>query len=223
MKTCVTPPYSRPKNRAPRGFPNFHPLFFLIGPARAAGRGVSLQAQGARGSLQRNFAQILGLLHHFAILLPDDWLQALTERCVTDIENIQPLGSGGGDDLRYALSLAETQALPEPYKERLRARIRKVAPQVVNRDPAEWKGYCIRPLKLVSDPNSLVADLLQAEVQLNLDYLIDEQSSEGSWDPVWDWGEFYPADWEQARLEWRGRLTLEALRTLNAFGRISTK
>jgi hypothetical protein len=30
----------------------------------------------------------------------------------------------------------------------------------------------------------------------------------------------YPAVWPQARLEWRGEITLETLTTLRAFGRI---
>lgn len=28
----------------------------------------------------------------------------------------------------------------------------------------------------------------------NIDYLIDEQSSEGSWDPAWSWSDFYPQE-----------------------------
>ncbi len=180
------------------------------------------------GSLARTFddfliiprAQIVGLLYHFAHLTPHDWLEALTERTVSDIEDIKTLGAGGGDDLRYALSLEETKTLPEHFKGRLVARLREVIPGAVSRDPAQWSSYCIRPLKVVSSPDSIVADLLQDEVQANLDYLIDEQMPEGSWNPVWSWGDFYPADWEKAKLEWRGHLTLEALSTLKTFGRI---
>ena len=57
-------------------------------------------------------------------------------------------------------------------------------------------------------------------MQLHLDYVIDHQTAEGTWEPVWTWGELYPEVWPQAKLEWRGEITLETLTTLQAFGRI---
>jgi hypothetical protein len=180
------------------------------------------------GSLARIFdgfqviprAELVGLLHHFSSLVPAAWLTALTERTVADVETIAPLGSGGGDDLAYALILAQTQGLPQPFKERLSARIRSVVPQVVSRDPGEWGTYCITPLKVAPSPESIVADLLWDDLGVHLDYQIDQQTPEGTWDPVWSWGDAYPEAWEQAKREWRGHLTLEALTTLRAFGRL---
>ena len=179
------------------------------------------------GSLARTFdgfliiprAEIVSLLHHFSPLVPDDWLNDVTERTVTDIEAIEALGTGGGDDLRYALGLAEMEELPQHFRHRLLARIRAVIPTVVNRDPQEWGSYCISPLKLAPSPQSSVADLLWDDLQVHLDYQIDHQTPEGTWDPVWTWGDFYTDVWEQAKLEWRGHLTLNNLITLRAFGR----
>jgi hypothetical protein len=180
------------------------------------------------GSLARTFddfliiprAQLLGLLWHYASIVPGAWLQALTEHTLDDIEQIETLGTGGGDDLVYTLSLAETKALPERFKIRLLALLRPAVPAAVSRDPAQWSSYSIRPLKVVTSPGSPVADLLEVDVQRNLDYLIEEQTPQGSWDPVWSWGDAYPEHWEQAKLEWRGHLTLEALTTLQTFGRM---
>jgi hypothetical protein len=182
------------------------------------------------GSLARTFdgflviprAQIVGLLHHFSIQVPADWLAGLTERTVTDIETIEPFGSGGGDDLRYALSLAETPALPDHWKDRLAERIRAVVPDVVSRDPEEWDTYTITPLKIVSSPDSLILDLIEDAVERHLDYQIEHQSPEGTWDPVWTWGDAYPDVWEIAKREWRGVLTLRTLTVLQAFGRIES-
>jgi hypothetical protein len=182
------------------------------------------------GSLARTFddflviprAQIVGLLHHFSAQFSTDWLADLTERTVADIETIEPFGSGGGDDLRYALCLTETPALPQRWKDRLMQRIRTVAPAVVSRDPAAWDTYTITPLKIVSSPDSPVLDLIEDAVQRCLDYQIAHQSVEGSWDPVWTWGDAYPDDWAKAKREWRGVLTLETLTVLRAFGRIES-
>ena len=180
------------------------------------------------GSLARTFddffiiprAQLVGLLHHFSRDVPAPWLAALTERTVADLETTEALGTGGGDSLAYALSLAGEEALPERYRERLLDRLRAVVPGAVSRDPAEWHTYCIRPLKVVHAPDSPVADLIADAIQAELDYQIEHQSSAGTWDPVWTWGEAYPEAWQQARHEWRGHLTLEMLTILHAFGRI---
>lgn len=180
------------------------------------------------GSLARTFdhfliiprAQLVGLLHHFSTDVPAQWLEDLTERTVVDVETIDQLGTGGGDDLAYALSLAEEEVLPERYRERLLGRLRAEVPRAVSRDPAQWDTYCIHPLKVVHSPTSPVIDLIEDAVQADLDYQIGRQTPEGSWDPVWTWRGAYPEAWEQTRQEWRGHLTLRTLTILRAFGRI---
>jgi hypothetical protein len=180
------------------------------------------------GSLAKTFdgflviprAQLVGVLHHFRSLVPAGWLEDLTEKTVLDIEIIEALGTGGGDDLVYALSLAETRALAAGYRERLLKRIQKVTAEVVSRDPAEWTTYCITPLKVAPSPDSAVAGLLGDALENHLDYLIANQTDAGFWDPVWTWGDNYPGAWALARQEWRGHLTLDALTSLSAYGRI---
>jgi len=180
------------------------------------------------GSLARLFdgfviiprAEIVGLLHHYSSLVPAGWLEDVTECTIADIEAMEALGTGGGDDLCQALSLAETEQLPQHFRDRVIARVRGVIPTVVTRDPEQWGSYSMPPLKLAPSPQSIAADLLWEDLQVNLDYEIDHQTTEGTWDPVWTWGDFYPDAWEQAKLEWRGHLTLSALTSLDAYGRI---
>ena len=40
----------------------------------------------------------------------------------------------------------------------------------------------------VDTPNSLIANVIKDEVELNLDYLIKSQGEDGSWPPTWSWG-----------------------------------
>ena len=181
------------------------------------------------GSLARTFddflviprAELVGLLHHYSTLVPAAWLEELTERTVRDLESIEALGTGGGDDLVYALSLAETEALPGPFRERVLSRLRLEVPRAVSRDPAEWTGYCITPLKVAPSPASAAADMLGELLETHLDYSIENQSVSGAWDPVWSWGDAYPEAWARARQEWQGCLTLDSLVTLEAFGRLT--
>jgi len=165
-------------------------------------------------------AKIVGALHHYGDLVPEEWLATVTEQTVADIETITPFGSGGGDDLVYALSLAEEDALAEEFRTRVVTRLRAVFPEVVNQNPNEWGTYCISPLKVVASPHSPVADLIWDAIHEHLDYQIDHQTPDGAWDPVWSWGDFYPQHWQGAKVEWQGHLTLETLTTLRAFNRI---
>jgi hypothetical protein len=180
------------------------------------------------GSLARTFdgylviprAQLVAHLNHYAKLVPADWLAELTEATVHDIEEIEPLGSGGGDDLRYALALASEPAVYPRLRERLLRRLEGVVPAAVSLDPEEWGSYVITPLKVAPTPDSPVAHLVRGGLEAYLDLLVERQSVEGCWEPVWTWGEFYPDVWPEVAREWRGELTLETLLALEAWGRI---
>jgi hypothetical protein len=181
------------------------------------------------GSLARTFddfliiprASVVGLLHHYAALVPADWLAGLTEHTVATLETIEDGAfAGGGDSLRYALRLVETKALSQAYKDRLVSRLDRLSRKFVSCDPQEWGGYVATPLKVAPVPDSLVADALRAGLEMYLDYQIDHQTPEGTWEPTWTWGDSYPGVWEQVKLEWRGELTLRTLTALRAFDRI---
>ena len=181
------------------------------------------------GSLARTFdgftliprAELLASLYDYASLVPANWLHDVTEDTVRALEAQEPLGGGGGDDdLAYAIELAEADGLPADLKARLIERIRAAVPAVVIRDPQQWASYCVAPLKLMRSPHSVAADLIADALAEHLDYTIDHQTDEGTWEPNWSWGEMYPEAWPQAKLEWRGEITLATLTTLRAFGRV---
>ena len=165
-------------------------------------------------------ALIVGLLHHFFDLVPADWLDAVTESTVTDIERVERLGTGGGDDLLYTIHLAQAENLPERYRSRLKKRIFEAVPEVFVSDPEQWDSYVIAPLKIAPLPNFMVVDLLNDDLQNHLDYLIGKQHVDGSWHPTWSWGGTFPDVWKRAKQEWQGVLTYEALLTLYSYDRI---
>ncbi|MDD1772306.1 MAG: hypothetical protein LUQ09_05235 [Methanomassiliicoccales archaeon] len=180
------------------------------------------------GSLERTFdgfriiprALVLAGLHHYSSLVPVDLLDRMTEETVECIESEKDLGSGGGSDLEYVIALAETRGLPERWRGRLESRVREVVPVAVVGDPERWNTYCLSPLRIIDTPETLGAELIADKVQIHLNHQIENQSEEGTWDPVWSWAGAYPDDWARARLEWRGHLTLRTLMQLRAFRRM---
>ena len=183
----------------------------------------------ADGSLSRTFddfqiiprAELVAFLSRFAAPGQFSWFGDVTNAAVRAVEKL-PLGGGGGDDLVYAIRLAEAEGLADLYRRAVLRRVREVTPAAVTRDPQQWTSYSIPPLKLAPAPQSPVADLLGADLLArNLDFLLEQQAEDGAWDPTWSWGEFYEDTWPLAREEWRGELTLHNLLALRDYGRFA--
>jgi hypothetical protein len=164
-------------------------------------------------------AELAAFLYHYANPAQLPWLAKVKDAALLAIENL-PLGGGGGDDLVYAQRLALEEKIGPSDQDRLLRRVREAAAASVSRDPAQWDTYSIPPLKLAPLPSSPAASLFPEEIERNLDYLIDTQAADGGWEPTWNWGDFYPEEWPQARDEWRGEITLHNLLSLRAYGRI---
>jgi hypothetical protein len=165
-------------------------------------------------------AQIAGLLVDYSDLVLESWLDELLRTSVDHIVNVDKLGTGGGDDLLYASQLAETRGLPEDLRKPLRERILLVAPGVISRNPDEWASYAITPLKVAPSPDSIAADTIRDEIEMHLDYQIENQSPEGFWRPTWSWGDLFPDVWKRVEVEWQAHLTLETLTSLRDYNRI---
>jgi hypothetical protein len=179
-----------------------------------------------KGSLAATFdefqiiprSELVAYLYHFDCASP--WLGRVKNAAVLAIENL-PLGGGGGDDIVYAQRLAQEKNLDTDDQDRLQRRVREAASASVTRDPAQWAAYSIPPLKLAPTPSSPSATLFPEDIENNLEYLIDNQTAGGYWEPTWTWGDFYPDAWPQARDEWRGEITLHNLLSLRAYSRIT--
>ena len=131
-----------------------------------------------------------------------------------------PVRKSPKEKLRSYLESQE-EAVPHHFRSRLLPLLRRITPDIVERDPNRWHKYCTPPLWVAPLPDSTTADVLQADVQAHLDYQIEHQTPSGTWEPFWTWGNDYADAWEQAKQEWRGHLTLETLTSLQAFGRIA--
>jgi hypothetical protein len=82
-------------------------------------------------------------------------------------------------------------------------------------DPAE-PGYGLSPLQFAPRPESRWRSLFtDAQIEGALDHLQHSQEPDGGWPITWQ-----PPS-EAAVLEWRGVVTVQALRTLVAYGRLS--
>ncbi|MDP4097639.1 hypothetical protein OIN60_12735 [Paenibacillus sp. P96] len=85
----------------------------------------------------------------------------------------------------------------------------------------ERTGYGATPLQAVDSPMSPFYKKYEEVIPAELDQLVHNQAEDGSWEPNWTWNQ-YEKEWAEAKREWQGVLTLQALRTLRNFNRIES-
>ncbi len=123
-------------------------------------------------------------------------------------------------DLYCYLRLLETAALPENARRILTPLVKKWADQLVEINPQKWAEYGLRPLNAAPTPNSLLAPQFANAIEIELDYVVQEQGADGAWWPTWSWDGTYPDAWQKAKQAWKGVITLNNLLALQAYGRL---
>ena len=152
-------------------------------------------------------ASIAGLLHKYEIRHP--WLDRATEYCWQYIEQLQI--SSGHDFLCVQLFLEHTAD-----RDRAERAFERIATQLmegghITYDPSA-SGYVLMPLAYAPSPQNMSRRLFDtATIERHLDTLANKQQMDGGWPISW------PAVSPACELEYRGIVTLHALKTLKAY------
>jgi hypothetical protein len=157
-------------------------------------------------------AGLAGLLHRLGAAHP--WLTEATSWCWDQLD-----GPALPDDA-HALSEVFVFLEHVPERERAEAVAARVFGQLAGAanfraDPAD-EGYGLSPLSIAPLAGSRWRGLFPPEmIEAHLDRLQRDQQPDGGWPITWE-----PPS-EASLLEWRGIVTLGALRTLVSYGRIN--
>ena len=162
-------------------------------------------------------AEIVGYLHEFSEGVPTKLLKTLTTAVLEHLDSL-PDEMEMHDSLCF-VRLAETETLSS--RDKVWAKLARAAAPGVARNAEQLTGYVLKPLWLVPSPESPLAAGLKDEVEMNLDFEIEQQGEDGSWSPNFSWGDQYPEAWRVAKREWQSRFTVDTLKTLKDFGRIA--
>ncbi|HEU5140714.1 MAG TPA: hypothetical protein VFT51_12115 [Bacillales bacterium] len=108
------------------------------------------------------------------------------------------------------------ERLGEEQQQKIKGTLDEFVDNCVVKNPGDRQGYGATPLKVVDSPDSLYYPKYSDVMPRELDGLIEQQTEEGSWEPDWIWHQFED-EWQNAKEEWKGVLTLDALRTLRNF------
>lgn len=164
---------------------------------------------------------VVGLLHRNQI--GHRWLAGATEFCWAAIDSLE-------SSHPYEVEAAVTFLDGAPDRDRARSAARRLGELVRDQhlvllDPNKADEYPVAagygpqehhfPYDFAGTPDSLAVDWFTAdEMRRALDFLLAEQDEDGGW-PI-RWRAWAPG----TRLEWRPIVTIDALRTLRAYGRL---
>jgi hypothetical protein len=152
-------------------------------------------------------ASIAGLLHKYEIRHP--WLRRATDYCWQYVENEQ---IGGGHDFLCVQLFLEHVA----DRERAERAFERMGAQLltgghISYDPSA-SGYALMPLVYAPSPQNMAHRLFdRTTIQQHLTALANRQQMDGGW-PI-SWPPVSPA----CELEYRGIVTINALKTLKAY------
>ena len=169
-------------------------------------------AEGWNGFRFNPSAELLACLYVWRAEASPDLLKAAEaqmRRTLADTPLIE-----GAYDLKCAVRLAETEALPDDLRQLLGERVTRSA---LASDPDDPHGAV---LELAPTPSGLLAAPLADRIDTALDALIEAQQADGGWLFFWDWGFVDAAAWAKAKSDWRGWITRDALEALRAYGRV---
>jgi hypothetical protein len=156
-------------------------------------------------------AGLVGLLYRLGADHP--WRAEAAAWCWQQLESGAPIGDGH--------TLSEVMVFLEhvPEQDRAGRQATRIAEHfgdiAMFQLDAGAEGYGLSPLALAPAADSRWRSLFtDAQLDGHLDKLAGDQQPDGGWPILWD-----PPS-AAARLEWRGIVTLQALRTLTSYGRL---
>ena len=161
-------------------------------------------------------AEIVGYLHEFSDGVPTQLQNQLTTTVLEQLDSLPD--EMEMHDILCFVKLAETETLPN--RDKVWEKIARAAAPHLPQNAEQLTGYVLKPLWLVTSPESPLAAGFKEEVEMNLDFEIEQQGEDGSWSPNFSWEDQYPEAWQIAKQEWQSRFTVETLKTLKNFGRI---
>ena len=109
--------------------------------------------------------------------------------------------------------------VPSEKKMEMKESLSKAISDVIEYDEDKWREYVPLPLHFVTDPTKECFDIDKEKLKKNLDFYIDLIKENTVINPPWG-KNFYTEGLEPAYNEWKGVLTVEALKVLDNFNRI---
>ncbi len=159
---------------------------------------------GAEPSIEQVYSVVAALHWHGAV---HDWLTKATKACHEHLDEV-------ADDAHILQGIGAF-LIETGHTERLGELTRSIKASQYYVEETPVSRYGLTPLRFANSPDSPLRPFFADDlIDAHLDDLLNRQQDDGGW-PI-----TFTAPSEAAHLEWRGRWTVEALLTLQAYGRV---
>jgi hypothetical protein len=162
-------------------------------------------------------AELLGFFVKYGNAETTGMVQTLAQKALSRINEVD------SSDFHEVFNFKALYELAgDELRGQLKRPLERLILQAVSTNPDEWKTYSAPPLRFISSPTDPFAHLFDQDIlRKNLDFLIASTVSGDHWEPNWDWSGTYPRDWELAKKEWSGQLTVRNALILKAFSKLA--
>jgi hypothetical protein len=154
-------------------------------------------------------AELLGYLYRWGSEVDRGLLESVSSRALWSLEN----GPGPNSAHNMPCWQRVYPSLPTNLQAAVFAYL-QAGVRVLELPPRDE----MRMIWLTPTPTSPIAQAAEGHpIREYIGAEVQKQSPDGSWQPNWQWGQ-YPEAWEVAKREWAGKITVDVLRALKAWG-----
>jgi len=162
--------------------------------------------------------KICGYLFHYPTLSSEKFRYKILNEVLDYLDKRDTEASV--DEILNYTRLFNSKNLPLEVKHTVKKKLNQMIITSVESNPEKWGEYCLKPINVVTSIESPFINLIIEQLNTNLDFEIENQNSDGSWSPNWNWANTFPKEWSAAKREWSGIITLERLKLLRDFNKI---
>lgn len=160
-------------------------------------------------------AELTGYLYKYREYLTNRDIYSLVNHAIANLNDRSKFDS----EHEIFCYIRMHNTIDEEFSRQIEGSLKIAVSQLTNANEDEWTNYVPTPLKFIEFDSENFFGINSESIDRNLDYLIDRLEENGKILPTWQWDD-YLDEWEIARNEWIGILTLEALLSLLKFKRL---
>ena len=160
-------------------------------------------------------AELIGYLYKYKKYLNKLDIYSLINYAISNLNKVTEFKS----EHEIFCYISMYNSLDEEFSSQIEDTLKLAVSKLVNVNQFEWTNYVPTPLKFIEIGSENFFGIDYQFIDQNLDYLVDKLEEQGKILPNWQWDK-YLDEWDIAKSEWIGILTLETLLSLLKFNRI---
>lgn len=160
-------------------------------------------------------AEIIGYLYHFKKYLVKLDIKDLVKDAIHHYNHDSDLES----EHEVYCYIRLYNNLKSKERDQLEDKIKRAVASLMNPHMDQWTTYVPMPINFVEYDSENLFDMAIKDLTKNLDYVLEKMEEQEHIEPVWTWAG-YEEEWQVAKKQWTGILTLETMLKLDKFERI---